>query len=195
MKSILSKTVIIIVIIVATIMFFIGRSNVKNGLNNDNIYVIFDAQKDSVTTIDWTAHVNLFPEDFNPKRVLVDISELSKLNNGQKLKWDSIMNSKYPRKIIETKNGTKHFSLSVHSGLSIGFKILETKNLKKSEIDSLNIISIDSLIKLIPDTYNLDFRMPSKEMESFKNSKFNIIEINKSKTSLLRVIPFVIEYN
>ena len=117
----------------------------------------------------------------------MDISELSKLNKKQKLKYDSIRNIfyKYPRKIITIENKSKKYSLSITKDIAVAFKILNKKEIKKSKINSLNILSLDSIIKLIPD---LD---PSQS----SNIEFYILELEGDKGIIKKVRPYLIEYN
>lgn len=196
MKILVRKTVIIAVIM-AAIIFLIYKSNRRSIFQKDKIYIVFDAKEDVYATIDWEEFSYLFPEDFNPTRTIVDMSELSKLDYEQKLKWDSIAKNlfKYPRKIIETNDGIKKYSLSLNSGLAIEFKVLDEKEIEKTEINSLNIISVDSMIKLIPDANYSSSNIKSKEMKSFNKIEFNLIEVSENKASLIKVVPFVIEYN
>ena len=183
----LGKKILFLAIISCVILFIIYKPTLKNIFQKDKVYILFNVQKDKDTSINWARYTDLFPKNFNPNRTIVDISELSKLNKRQKLKYDSIRNIfyKYPCKIIPYVNKSKKSSLSITKDIAVAFKILNKKEIKKSKINSLNILSLDSIIKLIPD---LD---PSQS----SNIEFYILELEGDKGIIKKVRPYLIEYN
>lgn len=79
--------------------------------------------------------------------------------------------------------------------MEIEFKNVNRKNIKLSKLNSLNILSLDSLIQIIPDLEYLQLQMGKNSIKKFENVRFNIIEIDKNKATVIEVEPIVIEYN
>ncbi|GAA4301933.1 hypothetical protein GCM10023163_24760 [Aestuariibaculum suncheonense] len=67
------------------------------------------------------------------------------------------------------------------------FKPLKRTKIEEKEIDNLNVISIDSMIKLLP------FLGYSNSKN--RNIEFNIIEISKDGMVNIKVEPTLIEYD
>ena len=118
---------------------------------------------------------------------------MSKHNDKQRFKFDSINHVlfKYPRKTIQTKNGIKKYSIGVANGLALGFTVLDSNKIEVKKIEDLNVISVDSLLQLIPELY---YALPQNKSKSVGREIY-IIERDKDKATKLKVVPFVREYD
>ena len=154
MKSFVKRILILVGLFCVT-LFLMYKSELKCIFIKDKIYIVFDVQKDSCLPIDWGEYASLFPENFNPMVIRKNSSELSKLNDKQRFKFDSINHVlfKYPRKTIQTKNGIKKYSIGVANGLALGFTVLDSNKIEVKKIEDLNVISVDSLLQLIHELY------------------------------------------
>lgn len=191
MKNLVLK-ISVIAGIICVISVLIFNNDLKNLFRENEVYILFDVKEDGFSDFDWRNYAELFPKDFDPKRINVDVAELFKLDNKQKLKFDSISNLlyQYPRKIIYKENGIKNYSLSLSREESIGFKLLKESEISRKKISTLNIICIDSLIKLI---YNSEYLSPKNKIN--RDLEFNIIEVENDKATLMKVMPYIIEHN
>ena len=192
MKSFVKRILILGGLFCVT-LFLMYKSELKSIFIKDKIYIVFDVQKDSYLPVDWGEYASLFPENFNPMLIRENSSELSKLNDKQRFKFDSINHVllKYPRKTIQTKNGIKKYSIGVANGLALGFTVLNSNKIKVKKIEDLNVISVDSLLQLIPELY---YALPQNKSKSVGREIY-IIERDKDKATKLKVVPFVREYD
>lgn len=190
MKS-LVKRVLILGGLFCVTLFLMYKSELKSIFIKDKIYIVFDVQKDSYLPVDWGEYASLFPENFNPMLIRENSSELSKLNDKQRFKFDSINHVlfKYPRKTIQTKDGFREYSIGVANGLALGFTVLDSSKIELRKIQDLNVISVDSLLQLIPELY---YALPQRKSKG-GDRKFYIIVQDQSKAMKLKVVPFVRE--
>ncbi|MCL5247787.1 hypothetical protein M4I21_18415 [Cellulophaga sp. 20_2_10] len=93
---------------------------------------------------------------------------------------------KYPRKLINSEDEKSTFKIVVNSGMSVNFINNSRKLIDYKKINQLNILSVDSILTLIPGVY---FKPIHKKLI------FNIIEINGDKSSIIKVTPSVVHYN
>lgn len=122
-----------------------------------------------------------------------NILELSKLNDEQRFKFDSINDVlfKYPRKTIYSINGVKEYNVAVANGLSLDFKVLDSWQIEEKRIKDLNVISVDSLLALFPGLYYLPIHDKSRDV----GREFYIIEKDDGKAMKHRVAPFISIYD
>ncbi|MFD0834675.1 hypothetical protein ACFQ0I_02780 [Mariniflexile aquimaris] len=181
------KKIFFLVIFSGIILTILNLTTFKNMFFSDKVYVLFDNKIDMERIINWEVYSDMFPKNFNPKKVNVDITELLKLNQKQKFQFDSIINLyyKYPQKTIKVNNGIKDYSISIDTNFLVGFKVLNKKKIKKSKVKDLNFISIDSVIQLIPDVHN----------GQIKKIEFYIVDKEKDNIIIHHVNPYIIEYN
>lgn len=192
MKSFVKK-ILILVGLICVALFFIYKSDLKSVFMKDKIYIVFDTQKDKYVPVDWSKYESLFTENFNPMMIRENISDLSKLSDEQRFKFDSIHDVlfKYPRKTIQTKNGVMEYSVGVANNLALGFMVLDSSKIEVKKVKGLNVISVDSLIKLIPE---LHYALPQSKSKDV-DQEFYLIVQDQGKAMKLRVVPFVREYD
>ncbi len=176
----------------ALILHLIYEPEINKLFFKDNLYILFNSEKDNDVVLDWKNYKHLFPNDFSPKQARTRIGEPSKLNEIQKAKFDSIENSfyKYPRKIIKTENGIKHYSVAVNQNAGINFEQLNTREMLDIEIEDLNIISLDSLTNIISGLGYFH-----KAIKEVKKIQFRIVDLSNKKVTLIKVRPIFVEYD
>jgi len=196
MSSVIKKILVLLLLSIMGLTIIYYPVLKKKFLKND-VYIIFDTEKDTYKGLDWSKYTHLFPKEFNPKNVLIDLNELLRLNNRQQLQFDSINESFYqhPYKIIELQNNKRVFSISVDPNIAIEFVSISRKNIKLSKLNSLNILSLDSLIQIIPDLEYIQSKRRRNNIKRFENIRFNIIELDKNKATIIEAEPILIEYN
>lgn len=196
MNSIIKKIIILLSlsVVVLTVIYY---SHLKKVFFKNDVYIIFDIETDTNKELDWSKHTHLFPKLFNPKNVLIDLKELLRLNNRQQMQFDSINKGFYqhPRKIVKLKNNERAYSISVDPNIAIDFVTISRKSIKISKLSKLNILSLDSLIQIIPSLELIQSKRVRNNIKRFENIRFNIIELDKNKTTIIEVEPIVIEYN
>lgn len=192
-----AKKVLLFFIVGSIVLAVIYRSEIINLFFNDNVYIVFDIEKDVDKELNWSKYSQLFPKNFNPKNTLVNIGELQKLNKEQRLKFDSIKNNfyKYPYKILTLENNERIYSISINPNLRVKLKSVNRKRIELHTLKSLNILSLDSLIQIIPDLEYLQLKNRNNSIKMIENVRFNVIELDKNKATSIEVEPIVIEYN
>lgn len=186
----IKKTIILILIILLGIILI----NIRSIFNiSENVYIVFNVEEDLYKPYDWSKYKDIFPKDFKPKNSYLNIEELSKLDFKQKQIYDSIktIDFHYPKKIIKSENNRYSYYISVSDLINVKLELEKEKIIDSNEIRTLNIISIDSLIELIPELYHNNLKLKNKQV------KYHLIELS-SKNSIIKCIdfnPIVIEYN
>lgn len=103
----------------------------------------------------------------------------------------NLNDSLYPKKNIRIINGIKEYSVGVANGLFIEFMVLDSSEIKAEKIKDLNVISLDSLLQLIPD---LHYTLPKNETKKL-NPEFYIIDQDYNRTMKIKVVPIVSIYD
>ena len=80
-----------IVLLIVIFSGYIFSKEIKNYLFKEEVNLLYK-ESDFIEPIDWDEYKSMFPEDFSPTKVIINIEELSKLNVDQKKKYDSIRN-------------------------------------------------------------------------------------------------------
>ncbi|MGJ5641430.1 hypothetical protein [Formosa sp. S-31] len=93
----------------------------------------------------------------------------------------------YPRRIIMERRGKQNYALSVNNSETVCFKPLSTKEICLEEIADLNVISIDSIFKLLPF---LGYANTPND-----NIEFHVVEVANGTVTLYGVEPILIEYD
>lgn len=197
MKSSFIKKILVLLSLIIMGLIIIYYSDLKNSLFKNDVYIIFDVKQENYKEFELSKYAHLFPKDFNPEKVIIDKRELLKLNKKQLIKFDSIKKELYqfPHKIITLDNNKRVFSIAVNSNIEIKFKSVNRKKIKSSTLNTLNILSLDSLIQIIPDLEYLQLKKGRNNIKKLENIRFNIIELDKNKVTVIEVEPIVIEYN
>jgi len=187
---------LLILVIIALVVIY--HNNLDKIIFKEKVYILFNADNDSNQLLDWSKFDTLFPKSFDPKRVLVNIPEYSKLDKEQGSKYDSIKNNfyQYPRKIIDINEETKTYSIAVIPEITIQFNVRVTRRIEFDELNSYEFIELDSIFQMMPEMKYL-LGLKKNLASKYDNIQFNIIEIDeKHKTATLCIVePIIIENN
>ncbi len=171
-----------IVLLIVIFSGYIFSKEIKNYLFKEEVNLLYK-ESDFIEPIDWDEYKSMFPEDFSPTKVIINIEELSKLNVDQKKKYDSIRNKflKYPRKTIRSDF---NFGIAVSDLEFIQFKKLKQNETLYTSLSSLNFIEIDSMVKLMSN------------IERLNKLRFNIIyKQSEEKAILYKVTPVLLQFD
>ncbi len=138
------------------------------------VYVLYDPDKDE--RINWPQYKNIFPEDFDHTKILVDIGELLKLDKNQLKIYDSIIAGYYSQHRLVKENNGENFYLTINQNEAVLLKkIKKVKEISDQELVDYPIVSLDSVIKIIPGLEYLQLKN-SEKMKFIDNLNFHIIE-------------------
>ncbi len=144
-----------ILLIIVLFLFSIGIiyfKEIKNKIiKDDDIYIVFDLNKDSTTDIDWESYMYLFSNDFELDKIANNIYKGSNFGRSDKRKFDSLVNSynRLPLKFINRIGNRKEFGIRVSNSESYVFSYNDFKSMDTDEIKDLNALSSDSIVKIL----------------------------------------------
>lgn len=182
-RAILILTVLFLV--VTLILYFLFRQEINNRIFSKNIYVLYEPNKDQF--LNWRKNQDFFPTGFNPGRAMYEVEEILALNQEQKKLYDSLINNYFKTPRIRQRNSQFFIPISPYASV-----LLEIKGKKKEvdlkEVEDLNIISLDSLIKVTP---GLEYHQlkNSRKLKTRQNVNFHLV-IPDSSSNEAEILPF-----
>lgn len=159
------------------------------------VYVLYDPKKDE--RINWSQFQNLFPSDFDRTKTLADIGELLKLNKNQLKIYDSIIAGYYSQPHLVKENNGNNFYLTINQNEDVLLKkTKKVKEISDKEMVDFPIISLDSIIKIIPGLEYFQLKTRNK-VEFIENLVIHIIvPESDSKTFVIyKVEPIINHYD
>lgn len=187
-----SPLIIIIAIIVLSIGTFIYFKYDLEG--KEKIYVLYDPVKER--KLDWVRFEHLLPADFEPKKTIVEIGELLKLNEQQREIYDSIINNYYSQLNLKKEVDGNGFYLSLNPTVSIFYEKTESsRQIPEDKVSDYDPISLDSLVKITPGLEYYELKIRNKVEAKEKYSIYIIEIIPKSDlVQIHKIRPILEEY-
>lgn len=160
----------------------------------ENIYVLYYPNKD--IRLNWSNFQYLFPKDFDPSKTM-EIAEILKLNENEKRLFDSIENQYYSQLHLLKENNGNNFYLTIDPNTSVFLKKIKKINkISREEIVDYPIISLDSLIKLIPGMEYFQLK-DSDDLKILDDINFHIVvpQEGSDNYNIFEIHPIIEHYD
>lgn len=157
-----------------------------------SVYVFYNPENEE--RLNWLEHQKLLPNlnmrNLNPEIILG-------LSEKQRKIFDSIRDQYYSQPHLVKENNSNNFYLTINSNESVVLeKLKKVKQISSEEIADYPIISLDSLIQLIPGLEYFQLKNRN-EVEFIENLVFHIIEPESDSGTFViyKVEPIVEHYD
>lgn len=192
------KKIILAIFLLLTVLIFTGGIFLwqKNKFEKkEYIYVQYDPDKD--IRLKWSNFQYLFPSDFDPSKTMVEMGELLKLSENEKRLYDSIENQYFSQLHLLKENNGYNFYLTIDPNTSVFLKKIKKVNqISGEKLIDYPIISLDSLIQIIPGMEYLQLKN-SHKMKILDDINFHIIVPQEGSDNyiIFEVIPIIEHYD